>query len=203
MIKDRNIEWNVKRVFIPPHMMSGFAADQVTGLGAGAPIYQEILAAAQISGLAIGAAGDEIFTHWKLPWDLDRNLPMAARIYFTHASTGATDNPDWKMFLKGWKADEALSAANSSADETLTFPALAVSAANPSLELTAWQKTGANPFDADDLFALICTECNGLGSASADEITLLGIELAYTIKSCGESNKRDDTILTLDNLGLY
>jgi hypothetical protein len=202
MIKDRNIEWNVKRVFIPPQAMSGFAADQVTGLGAGAPIYQEIDAGSQISGLQIGAAGDEIFTHWKLPWDLDRTAPIAARILFAHASTDA-DDPDWKVFMKGWKAGAALSAANSSADETLTFPALAVAGVALALCVTAWQKTGASPFDADDLFALLCIEANGLGSASANEITLLGLELAYTINSCGESNKRDDTVLTLDNLARY
>lgn len=203
MIKDKNIEWNVKRKFIAVQEMSGFDATQIASLGAGAAIYQEILAAAQIAGLQINQAGDEIFHNWKLPWDLDREKPIAARIYFAHASVGSTDNPDWLVKLKGWKADEALSAATATPDETLTFPALAVSAANPSLELTAWQKTGVNPFDADDLFALMAIECNGLGSASADEISLLGIELAYTVKATGDSTKRDDTALTLDNVSLY
>lgn len=203
MIKDKNISWNVKREFIAAHLMSGLSVDRTASLANGAPVFQEIAAAAEISGLAINQAGDEINHNWKLPWDLDREKPIAARIYFAHGSTGATDNPDWLVSMKGWKADEALSDPASSADETLTFPALAVSAANPSLELTAWQKTGLSPFDADDLFALLCIECNGLGSATGDEISLLGIELAYTVKACGDSPKRDDTTLTLDNLARY
>ena len=93
--------------------------------------------------------------------------------------------------------------ANATKAAAIAQKALAVSAANPSLELTAWQKTGVSPFDADDLFALMCIECNALGSASADEISLLGIELAYTVKACGDSPKRDDTVLTLDNLARY
>lgn len=203
MIKDKAIAWNVKREFIAAHLMSGLSVDRTAALATGAAVFQEIAAAAEIAGLAINQAGDEINHNWKLPWDLDRQQPLAARIYFTHASATAADNPDWIVSLKGWKADEAISDPASTPDETLTFPALAVSAANPSLELTAWQKTGLAPFDADDLFALMCIECNGLGSATGDEISLLGIELAYTIKACGESQVRDTTVLTLDNRARY
>lgn len=202
MIKDLNIAWNVKREFIAVQQMAGFDATQAASLGAGAAIYQEPVAAAQLAGLQIGAAGDEIFHMWKLPWDMDRDQALAARLWFNHASTD-TDNPDWVVSLKGIGIQAALTAATATADGTLTFPALAVAAVADALEKTSWQKTSGGIFAATDIFGLIAIECNGLGSASANEITLWGIELAYTIKACGESQSRDTTLVSLDGRSLY
>lgn len=202
MIKDQAIAWNVKREFIPVAQMSGLleATNLLTSLGAGVAVLQEVLAAVQLAGLAIGAAGDEIFHLWKLPWDLDRDNPIQARIHFAHGTTDA-DTPDWKVFIKGLAHHEAFTAANSSADATLTFPALAVSTTANSLEKTSWQSTlVTSKLAAADLFAMLAVECNGLGSAGANEITLLGLELAYTIKATGESQRRDMTDVALPTL---
>ena len=195
MIKDKNVAWKVKRQFISVYEMLGRAADMVTVLGAGAPVFQEPLAAAQLAGLAIAAAGDEIFHLWKIPWDLDRSQPIQMRIHFIHSSTDE-DSPDWLISLKGIANQAAITAANSSADETLTFPALAVSTTDDSLEKTSWQSTGPNAaIAAADLFVQMCTECNGAGSAGANEITLLGVEVAYSVKAT--SAKRETTDLAL------
>ena len=202
MIKDQNIAWNIKREFIPVAAMSGLleATNLLTSLGAGVAVMQEVLAAAQLAGLAIGAAGDEIFHLWKVPWDLDRDKPIQARIHFAHSATDA-DTPDWKVFIKGIAHHAAFTAANASPDATLTFPALAVSATANSLEKTSWQATsGTSKLAADDLFAMLAVECNGLGDAGANEITLLGLELAWTIKATGESQRRDMTDLSLPTL---
>jgi hypothetical protein len=204
MIKDQGIAWNVKRDFIPAILHAGFleSAGTLTSLGAGAAVFQEILAAAQLAGVAIGAAGDEIFHLWKLPWDMDRDMPLAARIWFFHATTD-TDNPDWVVSLKGLGNQQALTVATTSADGTLTFPALAVAATANALEKTSWQKTSGGIFAATDIFANIAVECNGLGSAGANEITYMGLELAYTIKATGESQMRDKTDVSLDGRSLY
>lgn len=202
MIKDQNIAWNVKRQYISVQEMTGWleSGGTQTSLGAGAAVFQEPLAAAQLAGMAIGAAGDEIFHLWKVPWDLDRDKPIQMRIHFTHAATDA-DTPDWLISMKGLSNQQALSAATSSADATLTFAAAAVSTTANSMEKTAWQSTTAvSKLAAADLFAMLAIECNGLGSASGDEITLLGIEIAYTIKATGESQKRDLTDVTLPTL---
>ena len=202
MIKDQNIAWNVKREYITVQEMTGWleATNLLTSLGAGVAVMGEVLAAAQLAGMVVGAAGDEIFHLWKIPWDLDRDQPIHARIHFAHATTDA-DDPDWKIFLKGLSHHQAFTAANSSADATLTFPALAVAELANSYEKTSWQMTsGTSKLAADDIFAMIATECNGLGSAGAGEINLLGIEIAYTIKATGESQKRDLTDLALPTL---
>ena len=202
MIKDHNIAWNVKREFITVQEMTGWleATNLMTSLGTGAALLQEPVAAAQLAGMAIGAAGDEIFHLWKIPSDLDRDKPIQMRIWFSHASTD-TDNPDWLISMKGLADGDALSAATSSADATFTFPALAVAAVANALEKTAWKATSAtSKLSATDIFAMLAIECNGLGSASADEITLLGIEIAYTIKATGDSQKRDLTDVTLPDL---
>lgn len=199
MIKDKAIAWNVKRQWIGAEAFSGRSVDRLSMLGAGAAVFQEVVAAAELAGLAIGAAGDEAYHLWKLPWDLDRDMPIQARIHFAHAATDA-DTPDWVIEMKGLAEGEAPSDAGDSPDETLTFAAAAVSTTANALETTVWEETGASPFDDDDLFAQIMVECNGLGSASADEITFLGIELAYTIKATGESEKRDLTDVDLPTI---
>lgn len=200
MIKDKNIAGKVVRDFIRVQDMAGWleATNLLTSLGAGTPVMQEVLAAAELAGMAIGAAGDEIYDFWKIPYKLDRDYPVAVRIIFNHASADA-DTPDWVVTLKGVGLQEAISDAKVSPDETLTFPAKAVAATANAVEATDWQKTGTAPFAAGDLFAQISVECNGLGSASADEISLWGIEIAYTAKRTTQNNERETTDPALDN----
>lgn len=195
MIKDKNIAWKVKREFISVYDMLGRAADMVAILGPGAAVFQEPLAAAEIAGLAIAAAGDEIHHLWKIPWDLDRDQPVQIRIWFIHSATDA-DDPDWIISLKGIANQAAITAATATADETLTFPALAVSTTDDSLEKTSWQSTGANAaIAAADHFIQMAIEANGLGSASANEITLMGIEIAYAIKATDQKRELTDVAL--------
>ena len=202
MIKDQAIAWNVKRVFRSVQDMAGWDATQAAGLGAGLPVYQEPVAAAQLAGLAVAAAGDAIHDLWKLPFDMDRDMPLAARIWFNHATTD-TDNPDWLITLKGLALQEALTASTATPDASLTYPALAVAAVADALEKTSWQKTSTGIFAATDVFANIAVECNGLGSAGANEITLWGVEYAYTVKATGDSQQRDKTDVSLMGRGLY
>ena len=200
MIKDKNISWNVKREFISVHQMTGRDADMATVLGAGAAVFQEIGSTSQLAGLAIGAAGDEIFHSWKIPWDLDRDLPIQARLLFVHETTDA-DTPDWLVSMKGRAEAEAINVATSGPDATFTFPAKAVTETGYSLEATAWKSSGSDSgLSATDLLAMIAIECNGLGDAGADEITLLGIELAYTIKATTDTPHRDTTAVALSDL---
>lgn len=201
MIKDQAIAWNVRREFIPVHLMAGLSVDRLAALAAGAAVFQEPVAAAELSGLAIAAAGDTIHHLWKLPWDMDRDMPIAARILFNHATTDA-DTPDWLVSLKGLGL-QALTAATATADATLTFPAKAVAAVADALEKTNWIKSSGGVFAASDLFCNMAIECNGLGSAGANEITLWGIEMAYTVKATGDSQTRDKTDVSLVGRSLY
>ncbi|OEU68506.1 MAG: hypothetical protein BBJ57_07450 [Desulfobacterales bacterium PC51MH44] len=191
MIIDKNIAWNRKRVFLPAFNMLGVLADAAQG--AGAPAFGADLAGSELVGLLMAAAGDEVYTMWPIPWDLDKDEPIRLRLWFTHGSTDA-DDPDWLVSLKAIAKQAAISDAASTPDEAIAFAAKAVSTTANSLEVLDWEITVSNTFlTALDRALLIAIECNGLGSASANEIILYGLEIEYTVKATGTNNRRETT----------
>jgi len=191
MIRDKNIAWERKRVFLPAFSMLGVLADAAQG--AGAPVFGADLAATELVGLVMAAAGDEVYTMWPIPWDLDRDYPIRLRLWFSHGSTD-TDDPDWLVSLKGIAKQAALTDAASTPDDAIAFAAKAVSATANSLEILDWEVTTSETWlTALDRALLIATECNGLGSAEITEILLYGLEIEYTVKATGDSNKREIT----------
>lgn len=200
MIKSYNMADKVKQKFYPVQGMAGWDATQQAALGAGAAIYQEILAAAELAGLQIGAAGDEIYDMKKVPWDMDIDKPIQARLHFFSTAGTVGDTPDWVVTLKGLAIDAAITDAKVSPDATFTFPAKALNGTANSLEVTDWIKVDAPIFASTDSMMLMSIECNGLGGASANELTLAGLELAYTIKRSTQNNEREmtDTMLAND-----
>jgi len=192
MIEDKDIAWNRKRVFLPAFNMLGVLSDAAQG--AGAPSFgADPVAASELVGLQIAAAGDEIYTLWPLPWDFDRFQPVRFRIWFTHSSTDE-DDPDWVVSYKAIAKQAALSDAKSSADEDIEFDATAVSSTANSLEILNWEESQSDLYiESTDKALLIAVECNGLGSAEANEITLYGLEIEYTVGACKDSVHRDIT----------
>lgn len=178
-VRDKNMAGRLKREWIPVQSMQGYDAARTAALANGVPVFQAAVAAAEISGLAMAAAGDEVAHFMPLPWDLDRDFPMRFRIWFCHASTD-TDDPDWLITITFLGKGILIPAADASADDTLTFPATAVAAVADALEVTGFQSCDESNIAATDFAMMILTECNGLGSASANEIELLGIEIEYT-----------------------
>jgi hypothetical protein len=192
MIRDRNIAWKTKRVFLPAHLMSGLLEDGtskvLTSLGAGTPVLGEVIAAAQLAGMPMDAA-DEVFHFWPIPWDMDRAEPFRVRLHFIHKSTDA-DAPVFKTFYKAIARQEALTAANSSADETLTHSAHTCSTTNNSYEVTSWKSSASNTkIGSSDIALLFAFELDALGGATADECVLLGAEIEYTVKATDEQRK--------------
>lgn len=190
MIRDRNIASRLKRKWIPVEEMSGRSVDRLSSLANGAPVFQAAVAAAEVAGLAIAAAGDEIAHFMPIPWDLDRDYPMRFRIWFSHSTTTA-DDPDWLISITYLGKQILIPAADASADDALTFPATAVSTVADALEVLGFQECDPANMAATDFGMVILTECNGLGSASANEITLLGIELEYVRGGQSEGARLD------------
>ena len=192
MINDKDIAWNRKRVFLPAYTMLGMLAD--ASEAAGVPtLGTDPVAVSELVGLQIASAGDEIYTFWPLPWDFDRFQPIRFRLWFTHASTDE-DTPDWIVSYKAIAKQAALSDAKSSSDEDVAFAAAAVSATQYSLEILNWEESGSDLYiESTDKALLIAVECNGLGSASANEITFYGLEIEYTVGACKDSLVRDIT----------
>ncbi len=190
MIKDRNIASRLKRVYIPVQVMQGIDVARTASLANGVPVFQEAVAAADISGLAMAAAADEVAHFMPIPWDLDRDYPMRYRIYFCHSTTD-TDDPDWLITITYLGKQILIPAADAAADDTLTFPATAVAAVADALEVTSFQETDPSGIAATDFAMVILVECNGLGSAGANEIELLGIEMEYVRGGQSEGTRID------------
>jgi hypothetical protein len=178
MIRDRNIASRLKRIWIPVGTMAGLDVARTATLGAGVPVFQEAVAAAELGGLAIAAAGDEIYHMMPLPWDLDRDFPMRFRIWFSHSTTTA-DNPDWVIEIKYLGKQIVITDAGDSPDDTLTFPATAVSTTADAMEILDFQACDESNIASTDFAMMFLVEANGLGAAGANEITLWGVEIEY------------------------
>jgi hypothetical protein len=190
-IQDDNIAWNRRRLFIPAIQMAGFleSGGTLTGLGAGSAVFQEALAAAELAGIQVGADGDEIYHFLPIPWDINLTEPIRFRVWFVHGSTDA-DTPVFSVAYKGIGKQGAISDAKSSPDETCTFGAHTCSTTNNSLEITAWKESTSYSYLTATDFAILLALTVDTMSASANEITILGLELDYTVGAASNSQRQ-------------
>jgi hypothetical protein len=187
MITDSRIAWNRKRVFFAPAQMAGILAD--ASLGAGVPALAEISATFEIVGMPLRDE-DEIYHFYPIPWDMDIKQPLRFRVWFIHAATGA-DTPTFQVDYKGVAKQAAIVDVKASPDESVTLPAHTCSTTNNSLEVTAWAESTSDLFLTSTDFALqLALEITDLGSASNDEIKLMGLEMDYTIAAAPGSFRR-------------
>ena len=192
MIKDYNIAWNRKRKFLPCYTMLGMINDTSEANG-GPVLAANPMATSELVGLSIAQAGDEVYTFWPLPWDLDRSEPLRFRIWFTH-STADADTPDWVVSYQAIADSVAITDGKAGADENVAFAATAVTATAHALEILDWEESISDTLiETTDHALLIALECNGLGSAGADEINVLGLEIEYTVGACLDSSHQDKT----------
>lgn len=204
MIRDRNIAWDYGRFFIFARDFSsvtnialdGEAANAGVSNGApdsdGAPIAGDMGATAtECWGVDIATVADEISTYIPIGWDWEviRN-PLEFRVWFAHQATD-TDAPIWKVHLLPRTAGtEALLPVLDNATEVVTAAALTVSATADVVEKTVWKASTVGTFVAADNFLGISVEADDLGSASANEMNLIGLEIRYTINATTADNTR-------------
>lgn len=185
-VQDRHIWWRMKSIWLPWTAFVSWA--QVTGASvvfnfpnsAGAPVTAALGGGAtEFAGVQMGAAGDEIQGLFPVPNDMDRTQNPCARVIFVHSATGG-DAPIWKVHTTFYAKQVAITAPEASADEITTFAAHSVSTTDNSLEATVWtQLIWNDALTSSDLMMGMTLECDDLGSASANEIELLGMEFAY------------------------
>lgn len=181
-IRDKSIGWKYRRIWIPVHVMAGIDVntDALT-LSQGTPTL-EPLTTSEISGIPMTTA-DEIAHVLPIPWDLRRDKPVLGRIWFQHAAAGA-DTPGWIMTVKFFGKQDAMTEFIAGKDATVSFASHTCSTNNPSLEVTVWTDLEWDTYiTTTDVLAAISIELNALGSASADECKLMGVELAYEIEA--------------------
>lgn len=209
-IQDRHLAWKYGQLWIPAKEFlsvsnigineggaTNHAAAATVGSPAtdGAPVSGDLgTTATEAYGVLMAAAGDEIATWIPIPtwWDTDH--PLQFRVWFTHQATDA-DAPIWKVHLHPRvNGSEALQPVLANADETITFTAHTVSTTADVVEATSWTSATATTLAGTDTILGISLECDSLGSASANEIVLIGLEIRYTVSAMTDTNAREITV---------
>lgn len=177
MIRDRNIEWKSKRIFLPTVGISETATG-LAGMGTGDPVTTEL------GSLGYGAVkfeldGDEYVHVLPLPRDLDTDHPIYFRIYWTTAGTETTDTAQFILTYADIAAGEELTAADTALSTVIATDTFGSGTAL-TLAITEWGKLNAGTLTAGDLLILE-TEINATDvTIASDFIYYLGLEIEYT-----------------------
>lgn len=189
-IKDRHIAWKAARFYRSLRQFQGLdnTGTHTQTLSQGTPTI-EAVTTSEIVGLPMNTA-DEIADVFPIPWDMNRDKTMLARIYFQHAAAGA-DTPGFIMTSKFWAKQQAMDEFIAGADKAVSFAAHTCSTTNPSLEVTVWTDLVWDDYLTNtDILAAISIELNDLGSAATDECKLLGVEYMYEIEATDKIRRR-------------
>lgn len=194
--QDSSFGWNVGRKIIYAidwNSQQLEAAGTLTGQGAGTPVWAASgVAASELTGIAIGADGDELYHMFPVPWNMDPQKDVWLRVVFSHDSTDA-DTPIWQAWGKWVAKQAALTDAKSSGDATVDWAAHTCSTTTGSLERTVWARLGlGSKWTSSDIALILALEC-GTMSGSAGELIFHWLEMAYTIAAMDENRGARDT----------
>ncbi len=192
MTTDRIYDWKAGRLFLYAqyaHDILGTAGAD-TGSNAGGPVVAEQAGNGSMSIVQVAAAADEIQFWGPIPYDMARDQKVLGRIWFVHRSTDA-DTPIFDVKTKFHAKQATVVDFDTSEDVTTTFAAHTCSTTAESLEVTAWTDLSWDSYltATDVLFGLILIATN-LGSASANEIELIGFEIAYEVEAMHSQGRR-------------
>lgn len=178
MIRDKNMEWLEKRIFIP---FQGAQA-QVTGafIAAGAAVFQEI-STFDISGVQINQAADAAGHVMMIPYDLDIGWQTRVRVWLTSSSTDG-DTETVTVLYKALGRGTALAAAATALDTAI--PAYTFSTTAYALGVTDYGIINASTFTTSTE-CLVWNVASTMTNAAANEISLIGLELCYTPRKLG------------------
>ena len=177
----RQMASKVGRLWLPANQFMGLDNNGTANitLSQGTPTLEPASGTLEVAVIPMTTA-DEVHTVIPLPWDMDRSADVAGRVWFIHASTDASDAPVYKVGVKffGKQAQTVEAQANADKVTSITHPGTV--ATDDSLEVTDWTALDWKSYLADsDIAAAISVELDNLGSSTADECELVGIELAY------------------------
>jgi hypothetical protein len=194
------MKWKTKRMML----YAQFANDVIgtagadTGLGGGTPVVATA-AGSTIGVLQINQANDEVQWFIPMPYDLDTAAQVLGRVIFVHSSTDA-DTPVFTIKSKFHAKQATVVDFDTSEDQSIAFAAHTCSTTVESLEMTNWTDLGwDDSFVSGDAMVGIILIASNLGSASADEIELIGLELMYQVDAMDKRGRRKTTRSELMN----
>lgn len=196
-IADRHILWKPGRIWLPIQSFTGFDNNGVSSisLSQGTPTLEPTSGPSELTAMPATTA-DEVHTVIPVPWDYDRDKRAAARVYFIHASTDASDAPVFKLGTKFLEKQATVPEIQAGADVTTTITHGGTSATDDSLEVTPWFDLSWDDYvNESDILIALALELDALGSAGADECEIIGVEIAYDIKACYLERKRVSNLI--------
>jgi hypothetical protein len=191
-IQDRSMGWKTCRQYIPIREFEGIDNDGTDdiSLSQGTPARIAATGTLEVCAMPMDAA-DEVHHIIPIPWNMNRDKKVLGRVFFIHASTDAGDTPIFKLGVKFYgKQDETVEAkGGADADVSITSPDTV--ATDNSLEVTDWTDLEWDKYmTAEDVMAAITLELDNLGTSTADECEVLGIELMWEIDACDGVRRR-------------
>lgn len=177
MIRDFNIEWLVRREFILAQKFQTFVTG--AGVAAGDPVFTEI-GTSGITGISVAAAGDAISTIWSPGHALDIRKKMRFRVIWSQTSTTVTDTVDFIVTYTPLILETTAIIAPATALSTAVTLADASSGVANVIQGTEWGTLDRATL-ADTVWGLaLSVEADAIGTFSADEVKILGLEIEYT-----------------------
>lgn len=185
-VVDRHIQWKAGRLWLPIHTFQGLDNNGTStiSLSQGTPTVEATSGPSELVSIPMNTA-DEAHTIIPVPWDLKRTGYVAARVYFIHASTDASDAPVFIVGSNFMAKQATVPELKGGAETTTTITHGGTSATDDSLELTPWELLAWKDYINElDVLIGLTLELDALGSASTDEPEILGLEIAYDIEAC-------------------
>lgn len=179
MIRDFNVEWSEVIEYLPAQAFQTFVTG--AGIAAGAPVFQEI-STSGISGIQINQAADSIATFWHMGNHVDIKKQIRFRVWWSKNSTDADAETATVLYtpvVAGTTAIAAPATALSTAIPSYTFGTTANVAEVTDFGIIARATL------PDTTAGLLIDVASTMTNASADEISLLGLEIRYTPRRTG------------------
>jgi len=175
MIRDFNVEWLEKRVYLPAEAFQSY----ITGAGTNPIVVFQDVNTSGIKGIKIHQASDGISTLWD-PWEVDINHVIRFRVW--SSSTGTASGDTWTITYT------ALTDGAQNTGVTIVAPATAldtVVVANATAYVA--NQPQASAFGviarkklADTTELLAIRVLSDMAQSAADNVSLLGLEIRYT-----------------------
>lgn len=179
-IRDKDIEWERKRIFLQAWGDAGFTATGLVGIHTGGPVY------AELGTLGIGVvdmeAGD-MYTHLlPLPSDADVAQDIRFRVFWSTDSTTAADTVDFVLLYSATAEAEALTTGASALDTTIAQDTHTSGNAS-ALHKTAWGILDADTLTEGDVLHLnVEMDATAVDTAGSEHVYYLGTQMEYTPK---------------------
>jgi hypothetical protein len=192
-IRDRSIAWKTCRMFIP---CQDFSLDDngtnTISLAQGTSTIEPCSGTLEQVMIPFTTA-DEVEVGFPIPWNMDRDKKVLARVFFIHASTDADTGMEFILGSLFFARQAQTVEVKGGAECVATKVHGTCSTNDDSLEVTEWFDTlWDTKIDVDDIFVGVNLECNDDGSAEGDEMEFVGIEFMWEIKATDVRRRHTD-----------